>query len=76
MKKSFGAFKTITLIYIASKALQENRSVEDFAEWVLQFFVKDYRNTGYAVTSGTAKLESVTRRNQIALDHYQTYFNK
>lgn len=74
-KKAFGASKTVTLLYVARKAKEENRSEEAFAQWMEAFFVKDYRTSGYAVSSGTAKLDSVKRRNSIGLNHYNTYFS-
>jgi len=73
-KKSFGSSKSVTLLYVARKAISENRTHEEFAFWIEKFFVKDYRKTGYAVTSGTAKLESVKRKNNIAVKHYDEYF--
>jgi hypothetical protein len=75
-KKSFGASKTVTLLYVARKAQAENRSPEEFASWLESFFVTDYKRTGYATSSGTAKLDSVKRRNSIALEHYHTHFSK
>ncbi|WCK57435.1 DUF262 domain-containing protein (plasmid) [Aneurinibacillus sp. Ricciae_BoGa-3] len=76
VKKSFGASKTVTLLYVARKAKEENRSYEEFANWIESFFVKDYKKSGYATTSGTAKLDSVKRRNSIGMEHYTTYFSK
>lgn len=75
VKKSFGASKTATLLYVARKAKEKSRSHEDFASWIEVFFVKDYRKSGYATSSGTAKLESVRRRNTIGLEHFNTYFS-
>ncbi|MFJ8528425.1 DUF262 domain-containing protein [Bacillus sp. NPDC094106] len=74
VKKSFGASKSVTLIYVAKQAMKDNRSHEDFASWIHQLFVKDYNHTGYATTSGTTKLESVKRKNSIGLEHYNKCF--
>jgi Protein of unknown function DUF262 len=76
VKKAFGASKTVTLLYVGKKAIEENRSHEDFASWVQTFFVQDYNKSGYSISSGTAKLDSVKRRNNIGLEHYNTYFTK
>lgn len=74
-KKSFGASKTVTLFYVSKIANKQGRSHEEFASWVEKFFVKDYAKSGYATTSGTAKLESVKKRNQIALEHFIAHFS-
>lgn len=72
--KSYGQSKTVSLFYIARLAKREGRSYKDFASWMKQFFVKDYAKSGFGSTSGTAKLESVKRRNDIIMKHYQKYF--
>lgn len=72
--KSFGTSKTISLVYVANTALREGRDPQQFAEWMNQFFVKDYAKSGYGSTSGTAKLESVKRRNEIIMKHYNNFF--
>ncbi|MCU5282547.1 DUF262 domain-containing protein [Bacillus cereus] len=74
VKKSFGASKSITLIFVAKQAMQDNCSHEDFAKWIHAVFVKDYNHIGYATTSGTTKLESVKRKNVIGLEHYTKFF--
>lgn len=74
LSKSFGGSKTIALIYMASIANREGRSVKEFAEWMTQFFVKDYTKSGFATSSGTAKLESVQRRNKVIQKHYNNFF--
>ncbi|MEI3891817.1 MULTISPECIES: DUF262 domain-containing protein [unclassified Bacillus (in: firmicutes)] len=75
-KKSFGASKSITLIFVAKQAMKDNCSHEDFAKWIHAVFVKDYNHIGYATTSGTTKLESVKRKNSIGLEHYTKFFAK
>lgn len=74
VSKSFGASKTLSLVYVVNSALREGRDPQAFAEWMNQFFVKDYAKSGYGSTSGTTKLESVKRRNEIAVKHYQKHF--
>lgn len=75
-KKSFGASKTVTLLYVVRLAIEDNCSHQDFALWIEHFFVKVYKKSGYATSSGTAKLDSVKRRNSIGLENYKTYFSK
>ncbi|PLS19752.1 hypothetical protein CVD28_01550 [Bacillus sp. M6-12] len=75
VKKSFGASKSVTLLYVSKQAMKENRSPEEFASWVQTFFVKDYNKSGYSTSSGTTKLDSVKRRNNLGLEHYQTHFS-
>ncbi|WCF11624.1 DUF262 domain-containing protein (plasmid) [Paenibacillus thiaminolyticus] len=74
ISKSFGSSKTIALIFVASVAKREGRDAQKFAEWMTQFFVKDYTKSGFGSQSGTAKIESVRKRNEIILKHYITYF--
>lgn len=70
-KKSFGASKTVTLFYVGRKAIEEKITSELFAQWIEQFFVTEYKKTGYAGTSsGTTKIDAVKKRNQIGLDHF------
>ncbi|MFF2532295.1 DUF262 domain-containing protein [Brevibacillus sp. NPDC058079] len=72
--KSYGQSKTVSLFYMARLAKREGRSFEEFAGWVTQFFVKDYAKSGFGSQSGTAKLESVRKRNEIILKHYLKHF--
>ncbi|ADO59711.1 hypothetical protein [Paenibacillus polymyxa] len=74
LAKSFGTSKTVSLLYVARTAKREGRSLEEFANWMNHFFVKDYSKSGFGSQSGTAKLESVRRRNEIILSHYRKHF--
>jgi hypothetical protein len=74
LSKAFGTSKSVSLLYLAKFAMRDGRTAQEFADWINQFFVKDYVKSGYGSQSGTAKIESVRRRNTIVLNHYTKYF--
>lgn len=71
----FSKTKTVSLIYIVNKLLTSGNkmSPEKFKEWCIKFFVEDYETSGYTASSGTAKLDRVKTRNNIALKHFEEY---
>jgi hypothetical protein len=74
VNRCFGNSKTVALMYVAKIAMSEARSYEKFAEWIIQFFVKDYAKSNFGSQSGTAKIDSVRKRNDIIVKHYNHFF--
>ncbi|WP_240416505.1 DUF262 domain-containing protein [Paenibacillus periandrae] len=72
--KIFNKTKTISLMYVVSKTLEEGILPEDhhvFAEWATQFYVHE---AGFAsATSGTTTLDRVKSRNSAPLAHLRQY---
>lgn len=66
-KDIFNITKTISLMYTASKAIENKITTDDFANRVKTFFSEKYKSSGFAAyaSSSTAKKDVVKKRNEI-----------
>lgn len=74
-EKAFNKVKTISLLYGANYALQNNVKEDDFAAWIERFFINEYESTGFGTyaSSGTTKKAFVEKRTNIMMDDLKAY---